>query len=391
MPRPEQREHTDGTTSWRVRFTLNRRRRTETFYDQAAATNFCDTITVLGVNEAYRILEDRRRSRLAGTTRETPTLDEWADRYVTALTGASAATKDGYRSLYAHAWQPRLGQLQLDAITRELISSTIADLQTRGGRTGTGYSDKSIANQHGLLSAMLATAVLDGILSANPADRIRLPRRTGHEDTDPRFLTHDEYATLRNAALEHHRLLLDFLVCTGLRWGEFVALEVRDVDLTNANVAVTKSAKWVGTSPNRRRVIGPVKTPKSKRTISLPPELVADLRAHVAGRGSRDRLFTAPRGGPLVHHNFFFHVWRRACDKVAMTDPYPRIHDLRHTHASWLIAEGVSMKALQERLGHESIKTTMDLYAHLMPGAQQEAADATSRALGRALGLRVVA
>src|SRR5690606_16391455 len=91
-----------------------------------------------------------------------------------------------------------LGGLRLDQLDRELIATTIAKLTTRGGRTGNGYSDKSIRNQHGLLYAMLDAAALDGHIPANPCQHIRLPRRTEHTDTEIRFFIEDEFWNLRD-------------------------------------------------------------------------------------------------------------------------------------------------------------------------------------------------
>jgi len=391
MATPEHRPAKDGTDAWRVRFRLpgDPKQLSETFYSEGAAIEFCEWIRLFKPEGAVRLLQARTAE--ISPTAQLPTLDQWAARYVASLTGASPSTKDGYTSTYKHAWKPMLGPLPLDSITRELIAVAIAELQTRGGRKGTGYSDKSIANQHGLLSAMLAEAVHEGLITRNPCDRIRLPRKTDHEDADPYFLTHDEYGAIRAGMLEHHRAAANFLVGTGVRWGECEALEARDINLAKQQARVTKAAKSVGVSPNRSRIIGPTKTPKSKRTVFLPDQVCEDLEPLLAVRQPHQRLFLAPRGGPLVHKTFWIHVWRPACEKAKLTDPYPRIHDLRHTYASWMIDQGVSMKVLQECLGHESIKTTMDRYAHLLPGAQEEAGAAASRAMSQVKTLRVVA
>jgi integrase len=381
MPTPQKRTRSDGTTSWRVRFRINGKQIGETFYSPHAAGEFCDWIRLFGPARALELL--RAQTPVVDTSAVIPTLDEWAARYIDSLAGASGSTKAGYRSSYRHSFGKHLGHIRLDLIDRETIARTIGTLQKTGGRAGNGYADKTIANQHGLLSAMFDTAVADRIIDTSPCVNVRLPRSTEHTDTPKRFLTEDEFATLWQHAGEHHRPLLETLVGTGIRWGEAEALTVADVDLKRRLLSINKAAKWSGVK--RTRIIGPTKTPRSRRTISLPAELVETLEKITRGRALDERLFLAPRGGPLGHKVFWSSVWLPACERAQLADPRPRIHDLRHTHASWLIAEGVSMKALQERLGHESIKTTMDLYAHLMPGALQETADAASRALARAL------
>jgi len=381
MARPEYRPAKDGTDAWRVRYRIGGRQSGETFYTLGAAQEFCDWIRVFGTERAVQLLATETAHLQPPAV--LPTLDEWAERYIDALPGASGDTKDGYRSSYRHSFGTRIGMLRLDQVDREAVSRAIVDMQRAGGpRTKGGYSDKSIANHHGLLFGMMATAVLDRVITANPCAGVRLPRNSDHEKQPKRFLTPAEFQRLWSKIGAHHRPLIETLVGTGIRWGEAEALLVSDVDLAARLLHVTKAAKRSG---DGRRIIGPTKTRRSRRTVSLPLELVETLEAVVRGRDDRERLFVAPRGGPLGHKVFWQDVWLPACAKAKLAEPRPRIHDLRHTYASWMIAEGVSMKALQESLGHESITTTMDLYGHLMPGAMEETAAAASRALARAL------
>lgn len=382
VPAPQRRSSKTGQTAWRVRFRVNGRQRGETFYTEGSAQEFCDWIRIFGPARALELLATREQVT-APAAPASPTLDEWAERYIAALPGASGSTKAEYRSSYRHSFGRLLGHVRIDTLDREAVARAIGQLQKIGGRGGTGYSDKSIANHHGLLSAMMATAVADGMIATSPCARIRLPRTTDHDKTPKRYLTHDEFGRLWSAAGAHHRPLLATFVGTGIRWGEAEALLVGDVDLAAGQLQVTKASKRSGERSGR--VVGPTKTRRSRRQISLGDDLVSTLAQVVAGRGATDRLFLAPRGGPLVHKNFWEGVWEPACKKANLGAPRPRIHDLRHTHASWMIAEDVDMKTLQERLGHESIVTTMDLYGHLLPGAREKAAQASARALGKAL------
>ncbi|WP_293783627.1 site-specific integrase [uncultured Aeromicrobium sp.] len=379
MPAPEERCNAKGELTWRVRFRLDGKQRSRTFYDLQAAQRFCDWVDAFGPARAVELddLEAEREGR--GNVEPTaPTLDVWAERYIASLTGASPSTKDGYRSTYKHSFGALIGDLRLDQIDRETVATAVAKLTTRGGRGGRGYSDKSIRNQHGLLSAMLGTAVIDRIIDANPCDHIRLPRRTEHETIEKRFLTEDEFWAIWSNITDHYRPLLEFLVGTGARWGEAEALEVRDVDLKRLTVRIERAAK----TENGQRVVGPVKTRKSRRTIPVDPELAETLRPLIAERRPGDRVFTGRLGGRLQHKVFWQDVWCKAIERAGLPNR-PRIHDLRHTHASWLIAEGVKMKTVQERLGHESLKTTMDLYAHLLPGDDVAAAAAMERVWAR--------
>jgi integrase len=120
--------------------------------------------------------------------------------------------------------------------------------------------------------------------------------------------------------------------------------------------------------------VGVPKTKRSVRTINLDESVLAQLDY------SHEWLFVNRNGGPVRIHGFRPRVWRPAVKRSGL-NPTPRIHDLRHTCASWLIAAGVPLPVIQRRLGHESITTTIDLYGHLDRSADKLAADAIRRAL----------
>ena len=129
--------------------------------------------------------------------------------------------------------------------------------------------------------------------------------------------------------------------------------------------------------------------------MALAEDSADQLRVHVAGRRPDEFVFVNRLGAPVKHHNFWRTCWRPAIARAQHPeleegiDPAtvprllrtPRIHDLRHTHASWMIAAGVDLFILQRRLGHESITTTTETYAHLLPDQQASAAAAAGRAL----------
>jgi integrase len=163
------------------------------------------------------------------------------------------------------------------------------------------------------------------------------------------------------------------LAGTGMRWGEAVALEVRDVDLDDATVRVTKAEKSDPDNPGQT-IIGPTKTAKSRRTITLPSELVNALTPLVEGRKGTARLFVTPDDRPVKHRNFY-DLWLHTILPAAEVERV-RVHDLRHSHAAWLIAEGIPLRVIQARLGHEKITTTIDTYGHLLPDLQRAAAEA---------------
>lgn len=357
---------------FKVRFRLNGRQTSETFDATGAghreAERFAKWVDALGPQAAVDRLYEH--AQLA----EVPTLSELAAEHIDHLTGIEEGTRKNYRRLWGRTWGPRLGHIQAHALTRDHIAVAVNDL-------GKHYSRKSLENQRGLLSAVIQRAVDEGHLAKNHAKGIRLPRGQEAERTEMRILTPDEFADIVERTQEHYRPLVRFLAGTGCRWGEAVALQVGDVDLKHRVngrpqplVYFRRALKW---SPDGDRLVGPTKTRKSKRRIVLPPELVDDLADLVGGRDRTDLVFTAVRGGEVHHRTFWERVW---LPSVKHLEPRPRIHDLRHTHASWLLAQGIPIHVVQARLGHESIQTTVDTYSHLLPDAQLIAANAASLA-----------
>ena len=341
------------------------------------ADQFSKMIDALGVNEALAWM---RRNEGDPEERELgPTLDEWAERYIDSRTGVTDGTRHNYRSTYRLTYGQHLGQMRLGQISRDDIARALNQLTTSGRRDGKGYSDKSIANAHLLLASMLKEAVAERIIPISPAARIRLPRGTSHRTAEMIFLTPAEFSRLVEATTEHYRPLVLTLGGTGMRWGEAEALEVRDVNLKAATVRINKAAKW--DTSRSQRVVGPTKTKMSDRTVTLPAVLVDTLAPLVEGKPRSARLFTAPKGGPLRHKTFWSDVWLPACEAAGLADPRPRIHDLRHSHASWLIEAGMSLVVIQRRLGHSTITTTADTYGHLSPDIQRAAAEAANLVL----------
>lgn len=364
MPSPETYETKRGTRH-RVRFRIDGRYSSKTFMTAPEADHFARMIDVMGVHRAVEDL-DAERDGLGEMT-----LDEWAERHFDSLTGVTDGTLTTYRRIYKRTWSPALGHLRLSQITRELLAKTVNDIDA---------SDKTIKNAWGVLAHMLKVATADGHLVRSPGIGVKMPQRTGHLTNELRFLTQDEWWDLLDATPAYWQPFVWVLGGTGMRWGEAVALNVGDVDLSHATVRITKAEKW--DAGNRgERIIGVPKTKKSRRVITLPPEVVDAVRPLVEGRKSTETLFLAPKGGTVQHRTFYSDIWRKKCTP-AVPEPHPRIHDLRHSHVAWLIAEGVPLPVIQARLGHEKITTTIDTYGHLLPDLQRAAADAASRVLG---------
>jgi integrase len=366
--------HVERTRSgtYKVRFRHGKSERTgkplqssETFERKADAERFARLLDALGPQGA---LDQLYADDQAATV---PTLDQLAADHIANLTGVEPGTRKTYSRLWARTWAKHLGSISANLVSRDDVARAVNKLAA-------SYSHKSLENQRGLLAAVLTRAVDLGYLPKNPAKGIRLPRGQEAERVEMVIITPDEFAGILERVPAHYQPFVRFLFGTGCRWGEAVALTVGDVSLPN--VRIRRALKW---SPDNDRQVGATKTRRSNRTVAVGDVMLADLRAACEGKARTDLVFTAPKGGQILHRTFWSRVWLPA---VAHIEPRPRIHDLRHSHASWLLAQGLPIHVVQMRLGHESIQTTVNTYGHLLPDAQALAASAASLAFTRGQG-----
>ena len=215
------------------------------------------------------------------------------------------------------------------------------------------------------LGQVLDLAVRDGLIPRNVTKGIKpLPSGT-RKEIHP--ATSEQIAALA-AAIEGRfsaAIIFDALG-SGMRCGELWALKVERINFLHRTVRVTESlddrgSKLVTKSPKNDKA----------RTIRLDQTTIEVLSEHLAAYPSTGYVFTSAEGEPVRHRNF---VRRHFSPAVAECDLPPgfRFHDLRHTHASLLIADGWRADQVKDRLGHGSIRTTMDTYGHLFPGHDDE-------------------
>jgi integrase len=361
MPKVQSRKSKTLGTRYFVRFRLNGAQTTLTFGTRPEAERFADDCERRGPQWAWDTYQADEQAAAEMT------LSDWAERHFDSMPHVSPATLEGYKRDWRRRWEPHLGHMKLSRITREDVTRALA------AQTG---ADKTIENAWGTLATMLKTAVLDRHIDRSPATGVKLGRRTTHEKAEHRYLTPPEILQVVEDTPERYKPLVWTLAGTGMRWGEATALLVGDVDLEARTIRVTKAWKR---DREKGWYVGPPKTEKAKRTITLPGEVVVALEPIVRGRGRRELLFTNRDGNPVKHQPFYREHWTKACTRN-LAEPRPRIHDLRHSHVAILIAGGAGLPVIQHRLGHEKITTTIDTYGHLMPDLHVAAAEITSRA-----------
>lgn len=151
------------------------------------------------------------------------------------------------------------------------------------------------------------------------------------------------------------------LYYTGMRIGEMMALTLADVDFKHCTIKINKTLH----RRNKNDVITPPKTPKSNRSVSIPPFLADYLRAYtnqIYKLQPNDRIFPFTRG--KLRYDM-----KIGCEKSGVKQI--RLHDLRHSHVAYLIEIGIeNIFLISERLGHDSVQTTLNTYGHLYPDKQ---------------------
>lgn len=310
---------------------------------------------------------------LAEAASKAPTVREMLERHIDLLTGPHEGTIEGYQSIVEHHFAVGLGELRVDTVTEEDVARWLKD------ELAAGATRKSIANRIGLLSSAFKTAIRKGWCSRNPCEGVRLPddQRPGRRAT---FLTTDEWELLYRHVPERFQLLVKTLAGTGMRFGEATALTWDDLRLDADVPYIVVDKAWRKLSGGRYEVRSP-KSATSIRDVSISPSLADELRAV---KRAGDLVFRGGTGGRLGDSRFHEQGWRPAVSaaRAAGLRKAPRPHDLRHSHASWLLMEGVPIFVVSRRLGHASVDITTRVYGHITPKSQRDAAAAIARVLG---------
>ena len=385
-----------GDTVYRVALRVEGRQRVLTYSSAETAQRAVEIIDRHGPAAGYAILDARSRASA------TPTLADQLEVHLGRVAShATRGTIDGYRREAARSWLPRLGDLPVDHVSVDHVTGWIAwqreqethrssRARARAAREGVPerewpaqvtWSAKSVANAHGLLSATLASAVEDGHIARNVARGLRVPSDQAARGRV--YLLPEEFTRIYAHVPPAHQPLVATLYGTGLRWGEATALTVGDIELDGEAGQIHVRQAWKKGGKGGV-YLGSPKSRRALRSVAISGELVRLLAEHLAGRPASALAFTAARGGRVRAQHFHPRVWRPAVAASGI-DKQPDIHSLRHSHASNLIRAGISLPVIQRRLGHDSIKTTVDIYGWLAPDAAAGAAQAAALSLAGAL------
>lgn len=368
-----ERYSSDGGRRYRVRYRDPERRSKAKagFLTRREADAFLNAVSTSVASGAYIDPTDARA-----------TIGDLGPEWLTAQTRLKPSSFVTLEAAWRVYVAPRWGETEVGRIRHSDVQAWVAQLIK-----GTAPSihpqhplgATSVIRAYGVLASILGTAVRDRRLSANPARGVHLPRKHGKRHA---YLSHQQVELLARCANDKGTLVR-FLAYTGLRWGEAVALHVREVDFGRRRVSVVENAVRVG----GRIIVG---TPKSHhaRRVPIPPFLAAELAELVRGRSAGALVF-----GDGEHHLNQPTVkggwWVQSIARAQAIDPgfpMPTIHDLRHTAASLAVSAGANVKAVQRMLGHASAAMTLDVYADLF----DEDLESVSMALDQARAAEVV-
>jgi integrase len=302
-------------------------------------------------------------------------LDRWFDDVMRHQVAPSAL--ENYRSIATNHLKPTLGRRRVSKLTPADVDALLSE------KLDAKLSSSTVRRIRAILSAALDQAVRWGVVGRNVVAVTRGPKATRREG---RTLTPDQARKL--LAITRGRRLEAFYVTMlglGLRPGEALGLSWDDVNLEGKVLTIRQALK----RENKQLVIGDVKTAKSRRAVNLPPPVVKALRAH-KGRQAKERqragsaweatglVFTTQIGSPIDPSNLrrdFNEVFKKA----GFGHWHP--HELRHSAASIMLAQGVPLEVVADVLGHSSIRMTADVYGHILAPQRQAAAKAMTEAL----------
>lgn len=391
----QERTRADGSRVFRVTYRLEGRQTSDTFTDRRQALAHKKRVEVDGPAAARAELLEQ-----ANGDDGRMTLADWFTTHLSESTNTTEGTRAEYQRLAGRTWLPVLGRRSLDSLTESDVRRWVNHQRTQVTRNGKPTSGKTLRNAHGLLSTVLGSAARRKLITENVAKGIPLPRT---ETTEMVLLSEAEVMRLLDCVRDvdaRYETFALFLVATGVRFGEATALAWNQVFLDEAVPYARISRafkKGVGHAPQ----LGETKTRKGTRSVAIYPDLADRLRAlrqaQVAAMRALDPprqpshddlVFTAARGNRIANNTFHMRVWQPAVAAFAgdVTDTVweasgtgrrrrtvsiqtgpgkrPRVHDLRHAAATWMVHDGADTILVQNVIGHENPVTTLRTYGH---------------------------
>jgi integrase len=344
----------DGSKRYHASWRVGTKIKTKTFHRRKDADRYL-TNTVKQVQDGtYRDIRPA-------------SFKEYAEKWLEGLADLKPSTRASYESMVKHQLIPAFGDSPLAALSVEDVNTWLA-------KQDGDLKPKTLRNHLTLLHKLFGDAMEAGFLAINRlhgSRSLRRPRALRAEDeVEIEILTPTEINKLLDALEPAHYPLFFTAVCTGMRLGELLGLQWGDVDEAGSRI-------WVRRTVYRGEFYLP-KSRRSRRAVDVGDQLVG-----VLSRWRRERygdnvpaaeslVFPSANGAPQDPDSLRHRVWAPALAKAKLR--HVRIHSLRHTFASMLIAQGENVKYISAQLGHASVQITLDRYGHLFPDEKRNAA-----------------
>lgn len=304
------------------------------------------------------------------------TFERYVEDYWWPSRQLEVSTRAAYRSYLDKHFLPFFGRRAMSAITTTAVEGWVAKA------TADGLSPASVRKYHSMLKTIFKRAVRDRVINFNPCADTELPKVVSKSRTVP---TPEEFDRLLAQVPARWRVMILVEIETGLRWGELIALRPSHIDFLRRLIRVEQVVVEVSKkmSPTgERMLIKEYPKDNEPRTLKVSQQLIDLVSAHIAARGlaREDLLFPAtpkPGAGPVSRNTFRTRVWLPALERTGLGF-HVRVHDLRHAHASWLLAGGADLMTVMERMGHSQVTTTQR-YLHTLPDADDRAMAAFER------------
>jgi integrase len=274
---------------------------------------------------------------------------------------------------------PALGSLQVSRLSAQSINAFYAQLLKDGRASGRGgLSPATVRRIHATLHRALKDAVRWSRLPVNPVDAADPPRGKAKQRDLPAWSGQQLASFLTHLKDDRMFAFWRLLAMTGCRRGEALGLRWDDLDVEAATITIRRALVPLGAEV----ILSEPKTNRGRRTIALDPVTLEALKAHAARQADEQSacdtwsetgyIFTSEAGQPLDPHRT-----SKAFERHLRQAALPRIplHGLRHTYATLALSSGVNPRIVSGRLGHSTVALTLDIYSHVLPQADQEAAD----------------
>jgi integrase len=305
----------------------------------------------------HRLEVDKSRGLLPDLSRGNMPFAEYARDVFASLEHAPTTIRrrDGIMNKYI---LPQLGKMPINRITRECIQREVNSWRSND------LAPRSIINHLNILRPIFKQALIDDIIFKDPLKGLQTPKP---RDVIRNPLSASECKALLAAINPAYQFAIHVGLATGLRWDEFATVQIKDFRPTENLLRVCRS-----------------KTDAGVRELKLDPEDTLIISQHIVATGrvgaeADSPLFTTPGGRALNYSNFRKKVFKPACERAGL--PTITFHDLRRTHATMLVSQGLDPKVVQYRMGHKSIITTLKYYAVATEKMKLHAAGAKKRYL----------